>query len=41
MVELIKTYADAGIGTFILRFAAKDQMKQLEVLTENILPHFQ
>ncbi len=41
VVELIKTYADAGIGTFILRFAAKDQMKQLQVCTEDIVPHFQ
>ncbi|MFQ5852143.1 MAG: LLM class flavin-dependent oxidoreductase [Candidatus Binatia bacterium] len=40
VVEFIKAYADAGVETFILRFAAKDQMRQLQVCTDDILPHF-
>ena len=41
VVEFIKAYADAGIETFILRFAAKDQMQQFQTCTEGIIPHFQ
>ncbi len=41
VVKCIKGYADAGVTTFILRLAAKDQLRQLRVCTEEILPRFQ
>lgn len=41
VIDFMKAYAEAGVETFILRFAAKDQMRQLQVCTEDILPHFQ
>ena len=41
LVEFIQHYAEAGIQTFILRFAAKDQMRQLRVCTQEIIPQFQ
>ena len=41
VAKFIKGYADAGVTTFILRLAAKDQMGQHRVCTEEILPQFQ
>ena len=41
VAKFIKGYADAGVTTFILRLAAKDQMGQLRVCTGEILPQFQ
>ena len=41
VARFIKGYADAGVTTFILRLAAKDQLGQLRVCTEEILPQFQ
>jgi alkanesulfonate monooxygenase len=41
VAEFINAYAEAGIGTFILRFAAKDQMEHLRICTEDIVSNFQ
>ncbi len=38
--QFIEDYAGAGITTVILRFAAPDQMEQLQVCTDQILPRF-
>lgn len=40
VVDFINEYAEAGIQTFIVRFAAKDQFQHLDVCTEHIMPHF-
>lgn len=40
VVDFIHAYAQAGIQTFILRFAAKDQFRHLDVCTEHIMPEF-
>jgi len=41
VVDFIGAYRDAGIETFIVRFAAKDQFQHLQVCNEHIMPHFQ
>lgn len=40
VVDFIEAYRDAGIQSFIVRFAAKDQFQQLGVCNEHIMPHF-
>jgi len=41
VVDFIEEYRAAGIQSFIVRFAAKDQFQHLEVCNEHIMPHFQ
>ena len=41
VVDFIKEYRDAGIQSFIVRFAAKDQFQHLQVCNEHIMPEFQ
>lgn len=40
VVDFINEYAEAGIRTFIVRFAAKDQFQHLDVCNEHVMPHF-
>ena len=40
VVDFINEYAEAGIQTFIVRFAAKDQFQHLDVCNEHVMPHF-
>lgn len=40
VVDFIEAYLEAGIQSFIVRFAAKDQFQQLGVCNEHIMPHF-
>ncbi|MDP6559698.1 MAG: LLM class flavin-dependent oxidoreductase [Candidatus Binatia bacterium] len=40
VADFIQAYADAGIETFVIRFAANDQMGHLQTFTESILPQF-
>ena len=41
VADFINEYSEAGIQTFIIRFAAKDQFQHLDVCSEHIIPHFQ
>jgi len=40
VVDFIKEYRDAGIQSFIIRFAAKDQFQHLQVCNEHIMSNF-
>lgn len=40
VVDFIHEYAEAGIQTFIVRFAARDPFQHLDVCNEHVMPHF-
>jgi alkanesulfonate monooxygenase SsuD/methylene tetrahydromethanopterin reductase-like flavin-dependent oxidoreductase (luciferase family) len=40
VIKSIDAYANAGVETFIIAFAAKDQAKQLELFTREVFPSF-
>lgn len=39
LVERMHAYIDAGVQSFVMRFAAYDPMTQLDLFTEHVLPH--
>jgi len=40
VVDFIREYREAGIQSFIVRFAAQDQFQHLRVCNEHVMPHF-
>ncbi|MDA4113339.1 MAG: LLM class flavin-dependent oxidoreductase [Thaumarchaeota archaeon] len=40
LIQYIQSFVDAGVGTFVVRFASNDQEGQLDTFTREVLPSF-